>query len=150
MYSHHQTFELILINSLPSPVIQPFPLYALSASEAHLCPVRALAEWISASEITTGYLFRKFASGDRVAEANQPIVGIFAPVSPVTKLTLFFRHLNASWNCSVTTFLILAWTLLRTALIRFVEVVVNISTLSIAGPYTGFVSGEAGVLSSPA
>ncbi|KAG2748107.1 hypothetical protein P692DRAFT_20848821 [Suillus brevipes Sb2] len=45
----------------------------LTSNEAHLCPVRALAEWINASEITTGYLFRKFASGDRVAEANQPM-----------------------------------------------------------------------------
>jgi hypothetical protein len=57
--------------------IKPFHLYALNASEAYLCPVRALAEWINPSEITTGYLFRKFASGDRVAEANQPIVSLF-------------------------------------------------------------------------
>ncbi|KAF9233221.1 hypothetical protein BU15DRAFT_54209, partial [Melanogaster broomeanus] len=41
--------------------------------EAHLCPVRALAEWLDASRITSGYLFRKIASGDRVVEANTPL-----------------------------------------------------------------------------
>jgi len=44
--------------------------------EPHLCAVKALAEWITASGITTGYLFRKFASGDRIAEANQPLVSL--------------------------------------------------------------------------
>ncbi|KAJ8580343.1 hypothetical protein M405DRAFT_938781 [Rhizopogon salebrosus TDB-379] len=45
----------------------------MPTSEAHLCAVRAIADWIAASKITKGYLFRKFASGDRVAEANQPM-----------------------------------------------------------------------------
>ena len=49
----------------------------MPTSEAHLCAVRAIADWIAASKITKGYLFRKFASGDRVAEANQPMVGLF-------------------------------------------------------------------------
>lgn len=57
--------------------IKPFWLYVITASEAHLCPVRAMADWIGTSEITTGYLFHKIASGDRVAEANQPMVTIF-------------------------------------------------------------------------
>jgi hypothetical protein len=45
-------------------------------TEGHLCAVQAIAEWITASRITTGYLFRKFASGDRIAEANQPLVSL--------------------------------------------------------------------------
>lgn len=45
-------------------------------TEAHLCAVQAIAEWITASRIVTGYLFRKFASGDRIAEANQPLVSL--------------------------------------------------------------------------
>ncbi|KAG2119959.1 hypothetical protein BD769DRAFT_1362095 [Suillus cothurnatus] len=53
--------------------IKPFYLYALPASEAHLCPVRALSDWIETTRINTGYLFRKFASGDRIVEANQPM-----------------------------------------------------------------------------
>ena len=45
--------------------VKPFYLYPLPEEEAHLCPVRALSEWIIASEITSGNLFRKFASNDR-------------------------------------------------------------------------------------
>ncbi|KAG1819262.1 uncharacterized protein BJ212DRAFT_1446308 [Suillus subaureus] len=41
--------------------------------EEHLCAIQAIAEWIAASKILTGYLFRKFASGDRITEANQPL-----------------------------------------------------------------------------
>ncbi|KIJ63936.1 hypothetical protein HYDPIDRAFT_91393, partial [Hydnomerulius pinastri MD-312] len=53
--------------------IKPFILYPLSDSEAHLCPLRAYAEWIKCSEITTGYVFRRIASGDRVSHENKPI-----------------------------------------------------------------------------
>ncbi|KIJ58549.1 hypothetical protein HYDPIDRAFT_102429 [Hydnomerulius pinastri MD-312] len=52
---------------------KPYYLWVFPQSEAHLCPVRAIAEWIQASSITTGFLFRKIASGDRVAEANAPM-----------------------------------------------------------------------------
>ena len=45
--------------------VKPFYLYPLPEEEAHLCPVCALSEWIIASEITSGNLFRKFASNDR-------------------------------------------------------------------------------------
>jgi len=41
--------------------------------DAHLCPVRAVADWIRESKITKGYLFRRIASGDRVAEKNAPM-----------------------------------------------------------------------------
>lgn len=53
--------------------IKPFHLWPFSSSEAHLCPVRALAAWLKESKITTGYLFRKIASGDRITEANSPM-----------------------------------------------------------------------------
>ncbi|KAF9232475.1 hypothetical protein BU15DRAFT_54962 [Melanogaster broomeanus] len=53
--------------------IKPYHLWALPQSEAHLCPVRAMAEWIDASRVISGYVFRKIASGDRVAEANAPM-----------------------------------------------------------------------------
>ncbi|KAG1745636.1 DNA breaking-rejoining enzyme [Suillus lakei] len=43
--------------------IKPFNLWALSSSEAHLCP----------SKITSGNLFQKVASGDQIAEANSPM-----------------------------------------------------------------------------
>ncbi|KAI6137807.1 DNA breaking-rejoining enzyme [Pisolithus tinctorius] len=53
--------------------IKPYFLWAFHQSEAHLCAVRAISEWIIASNITSGYLFHKIASGDRVAEANVPM-----------------------------------------------------------------------------
>ncbi|KAH9032487.1 hypothetical protein EDB85DRAFT_1251823 [Lactarius pseudohatsudake] len=43
-------------------------------SMAYLCPVQAYAEWLEASEIESGYVFRRLGSGDRVSENNQPMV----------------------------------------------------------------------------
>ncbi|KAL1671892.1 DNA breaking-rejoining enzyme [Schizophyllum commune] len=40
----------------------PFVLWWLESDEAHLCPVRALAEWLDASGIKKGYLFPKLTS----------------------------------------------------------------------------------------
>lgn len=45
--------------------VQPFFIYPLDEEEAHLCPVRAMAEWINASQVTSGFLFRRFMSQDR-------------------------------------------------------------------------------------
>ncbi|KAL1699070.1 hypothetical protein EV121DRAFT_216977 [Schizophyllum commune] len=39
--------------------VTPFILWPLESEEAHLCPYRALCEWLDASEITEGYLFPK-------------------------------------------------------------------------------------------
>ncbi|KAJ7737404.1 hypothetical protein B0H14DRAFT_3117790 [Mycena olivaceomarginata] len=48
--------------------VKPFYLHLLLPHLAHLCPVRALAEWLKVSGITDGYLFRKMASGDRTSD----------------------------------------------------------------------------------
>ena len=53
--------------------------------QEHVCPVRALAEWIEVSSINKGYLFRRIWSGDRVADLdkNTPMVSlneVFLPV----------------------------------------------------------------------
>ncbi|KAH9479416.1 hypothetical protein JR316_0008006 [Psilocybe cubensis] len=53
--------------------IKPFVLHILSDDEAYLCPVRAVSEWINASKINTGYLFRRMASGDRPVSNNSPM-----------------------------------------------------------------------------
>ncbi|KAF9526293.1 hypothetical protein CPB83DRAFT_770642 [Crepidotus variabilis] len=53
--------------------IKPFYLHALQDEEAHICPVRAMSEWIEASKITKGYLFRKMASGDRPSQNDSPM-----------------------------------------------------------------------------
>ena len=47
------------------PDVQPFYIYPLDEVEAHLCPVRAMAQWIKASKVTSGFLFRKFTAQDR-------------------------------------------------------------------------------------
>ncbi|KAJ7683403.1 DNA breaking-rejoining enzyme, partial [Mycena olivaceomarginata] len=57
--------------------VKPFYLYLLPPHLAHLCPIRALAEWLTVSEITDGYLFRKIASGDRVSTQNSPMTSDF-------------------------------------------------------------------------
>jgi hypothetical protein len=48
--------------------IQPFYIYPLDEDEAHLCPVRAMAEWIDASKVTSGFMFRKFTAQDRPSD----------------------------------------------------------------------------------
>ncbi|CAA7269937.1 unnamed protein product [Cyclocybe aegerita] len=53
--------------------IQPFPIQALPEEEAHLCPVRALGEWMNASKIMTGYMFRKIVSGDWPSSQDIPM-----------------------------------------------------------------------------
>ena len=46
----------------------------LPEEEAYLCTVRAFADWISASRITSGYVFRRMAAGDRPVANNLPMV----------------------------------------------------------------------------
>ncbi|KAJ7648509.1 DNA breaking-rejoining enzyme [Mycena rosella] len=57
--------------------VKPFYLHLLPPHLAHLCPVRALAEWLIVSGITDGYLFRKIVSGDRVSEQNSHMTSDF-------------------------------------------------------------------------
>ncbi|KAJ7795520.1 DNA breaking-rejoining enzyme [Mycena olivaceomarginata] len=57
--------------------VKPFYLHLFSPHLAHLCPIRALAEWLVVSGITEGYLFRKMASGDRVASQNSHMTSEF-------------------------------------------------------------------------
>ncbi|KAK6996071.1 hypothetical protein R3P38DRAFT_2566244 [Favolaschia claudopus] len=45
--------------------VKPFYLHLFPPHLAHLCPIRALANWIHVSDIEDGFLFRKIVSGDR-------------------------------------------------------------------------------------
>lgn len=54
--------------------IEPFILKEMPSTMAHLCPVRALAEWLAEAHIKTGYLFRKVGAHDRVIATNEPMV----------------------------------------------------------------------------
>jgi len=51
--------------------IKPFYLYRLPEDKAHLCPVRAMAEWLKISGIKRGYVFRRMYSGDRIADLDK-------------------------------------------------------------------------------
>ena len=71
-WAHH----IFLLLSKHDIGIKPFYLHMQAEDEAHLCPIRALAEWVEVSRINKGYLFRRIWSGDRVADLdkNTPMV----------------------------------------------------------------------------
>jgi len=128
----------------------PFVLHLLPNEEAHLCPVRALAEWLGETNITTGYLFPKIASGDRVAiNDNHPMVCTSVLVGRDWADVPCYRHLSSSWSCSGTTCLTLVLILTHTVPIHSGVVGANTWPISDGGLYVKFVIGEVGVLSSP-
>ncbi|KAK6997291.1 hypothetical protein R3P38DRAFT_2563764 [Favolaschia claudopus] len=50
--------------------VKPFYLHLFPPHLAHLCTIRALANWLYVSDIEDGFLFRKIVSGDRVSREN--------------------------------------------------------------------------------
>lgn len=56
--------------------IKPFVLHMFPAEEAYLCPVRALADWLAASRITSGYVFRKMTSDGRPVANDTAMVSL--------------------------------------------------------------------------
>jgi len=125
--------------------IKPFYLYALPEHEAHLCPVRALASYISASRIKSGYLFRRMAAGDRLRQDNTPMVRkVVIGLEHLTNPPADSRHLNISSKSSDRTSLMWGLTTGHTAHTPFAVEVVNIMHLKSDGPSIAFVSGEAG------
>ncbi|KAK6988966.1 hypothetical protein R3P38DRAFT_3331733 [Favolaschia claudopus] len=50
--------------------VKPFYLHLFPPHLAHLCPIRALTNWLYVSDIEDGFLFRKIVSGDRVSQEN--------------------------------------------------------------------------------
>ena len=70
------------INTL-LPEIQPFYVYPLDEDEAHLCPVHAMAEWINASKITSGFMFRKFTAQDRPSDLEDAPMVCYPYIWPI-------------------------------------------------------------------
>jgi hypothetical protein len=129
--------------------VKPFFLHLLPPHLAHLCPIRALAEWLMVSGITEGYLFRKMASGDRVSEQNSHMVSPCTFSVCARKLiTLFYRLVISFWNSSRT----ICWTSAliptHTAHTPFEEVGVNGSIRLVVGGFVASAIGGAGALSS--
>jgi hypothetical protein len=133
-----------------SPGIKPFFLHLLPEADAHLCPVRALADWVATSEIKEGYLFRKMFSGDRVAEANLPMVSKFHLfVVPFAAAHLFsLRRARHFWSTSGTISSTLALTHIHMGPIRFVVGAASTSLRASGGPFGTSANGQAGAPSS--
>lgn len=117
---------------------------------AHLCPVRAYAEWLKVSQISTGFVFRRLSSGDRIQENDRPMVSFaaFAPLLQVMSCSLADRQLNTSWRCFATTSLTFRLTLLPMAPTHSGVVDASGFLLSSGGHFDSFVSGGVGVQTS--
>ena len=123
----------------------------LAEDEAHLCPIRALAEWVQVSGINKGYLFRRIWSGDRVADLdkNTPMVSLILISSLCPQAEYDGRHQSSSWNCSEITSLTSILTTIRMEPTLSAEVDVSILLPTADGHSEGSVTGEVGALSSP-
>ncbi|KAN0137547.1 hypothetical protein V8E53_004598 [Lactarius tabidus] len=88
--------------------IKPFVVCRLPREMAHLCPVRAYSEWLDASNISGGYIFRRLGSGDRVSGINHPMTAeyflelfrnnlIDIGVDPIAYGTHSFRRGGCQW-----------------------------------------------------
>lgn len=55
---------------------KPFYIHLLPESMAEICPVRALCDWDSVSNVTDGYIFRRILPRDHVSQENTPIVSL--------------------------------------------------------------------------
>lgn len=53
--------------------IKPFHLFH-DINQRYMDPVHILLCWIYESEITEGYIFRRFLTGDRISTENKPLV----------------------------------------------------------------------------
>ncbi|KAK0471479.1 hypothetical protein IW261DRAFT_1670580 [Armillaria novae-zelandiae] len=85
--THFVSITLPFHKSSPFGDIPPFILCALPKHMAHLCPVRALADWIAASKIIQGYLFLNIDKHDR------PITVKNTAMKPEVFLQLFRNNL---------------------------------------------------------
>ena len=119
--------------------IKPFHLY-FNRAEPHLDPIHHLLRWIRVSRLTTGPLFRRIDTLDRVV-----VTGSKALVTLRYLRTLIFRHQISSWSISGT----ISWTSAKTLVlmvhIPFVEEAVSIYQVKEDGISGSCVTGEDGV-----
>lgn len=122
-------------------------MHMMPEEEAYLCPVRAMADWIEASEITSGYVFRRMASRDRASKRNSPMVMSIPKIALNDRLMFLFslhRHHNRLWKYFATTSLISASTQPHMELTPFAEAAVNIWHRIGAGACAESVNGADG------
>ena len=90
------------ISNLCTPGTKPFVLWKFPENESHICPIRALSQWIVCSKITTGYIFRGIRvnkSNERITES--PIVRHMLSSTEVTNCICVRLHRH-SWSSSGT------------------------------------------------
>ena len=87
-FFHHLTWNIGLIE------IPPFHLFAMPPEQQHLCAVRAVAEWLKVTNLQTGYLFCQITSGDRIDEANTPMVGFWC-LNKTPQVNPIFRQVSS-------------------------------------------------------
>ncbi|KAF8962215.1 hypothetical protein BDZ97DRAFT_1733231, partial [Flammula alnicola] len=68
--------------------VKPYDLWTFPEDNKALCPVRALARWIVASDLSTGYIFRTLGSGDRA-----PNAALDVPITSSRFIQLFRNNL---------------------------------------------------------
>lgn len=127
--------------------IKPFVLHRLPDYFQHLCPVRALCDWILASQLSSGYVFRKMLSGDRFSTTD---VAMVSPLCYMTStfMLISFRQASSSWSSSGTVSWTSGW--IRTHMEPTPSVVVGVSFCMVTsgGACVGSVTGEDGALIS--
>jgi hypothetical protein len=123
--------------------IKPFYLHGFDESKSHLCPVKALAEWLDVCDHTEGYLFRRVLAGDRVDPESRPMVG----TQFNTLVTLLTAHsrIKKSWTYSDTISSTLGRTQGHMEPIHSDVEGVNGLQVVVSGPYQEYVTGVAGV-----
>jgi hypothetical protein len=151
-FSHFKSFlELFpMLNIILD--VQPFYIYPLDEAEAHLCPVRAMAQWIKASKVTSGFLFRKFTAQDRPSAHEDAAMVSLDHTHTSMRLVIgqiTCRLQKSSLSYSATICSISVWIPSPMELIPSVAAVVNILHQTGAGHCVQFVSGGDGARNSP-
>ena len=117
-----------------------------------MCPVRAMAQWIKASKVTSGHLFRKFTAQDRPSaheDAAMVSHNHYHSRLMIDYIEIIGRLQKSSSNYSATICSISVWTPSLMELISSVVAVVNILHLTGVGRCAQFVSGGDGARNFP-
>ena len=132
--------------------VQPFYIYPLDEEEAHLCPVRAMAEWINASQVTSGFLFRRFTAQDRPSAHEDTAMVSYKLLIASHELEfgkILYRLQKSSSNYFETTCLTSASTPFLTELTPSAVVAVSILHRTGVGRFAQSVSGGDGARNLP-
>lgn len=130
--------------------VKPFYLYMLPLEQAHMCPVRALVEWMAVCKFnTSSYIFRRILKGDQVSREDSPMVKRIVTTSEIHCLIALAFSLRRHFSS-------ISGTLCSTSVKTPIHMVPTLSgeegasgyLVLCGGPYDAFVTGEGGVKTS--